>query len=976
MRLTRYLFLTSVFFGYWSFCLHAANIKIQDNTIKWDNGNESLVISLKSPELYFKDANTLGNLGSESVSGDLLDGKPVEISYAPVKLSNGTQLAIKQFIQYFQDENIVRKWVECKIEGSISAVLNEIIYDRYSSNALSSPIAGVPPQSYPAFFKGFFVGIEYPVASTQADSGQVMIRSRPGETLTDKWYVGRKAVYGMTQIGKEKDAFLKYISSHRPEPRNFHLNYCSWWSAPMVYTEKDMVNLMNEFKEKLFKPYGVSFDTFAIDMGWSDPNTIWKIKQKDFPNGFDTLNNIAASMNSKLGLWVSPTNCYSPWSIDVAWAEKAGYETYKYPWMSFSFLCMASPKYHSAFHDSLLDIANKYELHQLKVDGYYLDCPDANHGHQPGVYSADKLASNGIKTFEALRKVVPGIWIEPTCFGNTSPWWLFYVNSVTGAFGDDSPSGRVPCPIYRQSYTSARDFYNMRGAVTGFVPIGSQEVLGILHQTKEDFVDDAITTIMRGNAYIALYLDPTFMNDRRWKSLSEIIKWAKKNTVIVDNTTVLQPEDWKKGVMPVGEGVMPRQVYGYAHSSGDQSLVLLRNPWIQPCEYELTLDETIGLVKNDGQYNISSIYPQERVYQKQIGFGKTVKLSMAPYETVVLSISTKAVDKKFVDVKSVIGDKIKIDSNSVNARLVEYEPAPEKIEANSLNLIRGTNSAVEINAAAKFNLKSSEGRLLVLCEADSPDLDPLCKIQLNGKDVEVYAESTSTGFRATGAPNAENWVFFWVPLSKGTNDVNMEVIVKNKNIRVSSWVWAYTQTSDKSNGQLPSPEIMSLDAAKIFDVIDCNKVTGDVLKKARPITKINGVYLDSMENISGTFERNLCINKSVIGLQGLIYPRGLGTALGTIKVPPDGKYSRFTAIVGIDNTIGVDCLDKTEAMFIVKVDGKDAWKSKPTTVRDQPQRVDVNIAGAKTLELEVVQTESKGRRCVNWADWANAAVLY
>ena len=210
----------------------------------------------------------------------------------------------------------------------------------------------------------------------------------------------------------------------------------------------------------------------------------------------------------------------------------------------------------------------------------------------------------------------------------------------------------------------------------------------------------------------------------------------------------------------------------------------------------------------------------------------------------------------------------------------------------------------------------------------------------------------------------------------GANDADIELIVKNKNVRVSGWVWAYTQTSDNSDSQLPSPEMLSLDAANVFEPIDCNKVSGEILKKPRRMTKINGVYLDSMENISGNFQRNLCINKSLMTIQGLRYTRGLGTTVGIIKVPLDSKYSRFTAAVGIDSTIGVDCLDKTQVMFIVKLDGKDAWKSKPAMVRDQAQHVDVNIAGAKTLELEVVQIESKGRRCTNWANWANAALLY
>ena len=73
-----------------------------------------------------------------------------------------------------------------------------------------------------------------------------------------------------------------------------------------------------------------------------------------------------------------------------------------------------------------------------------------------------------------MRKVQPEVWLESTCFGwNPSPWWLFHVNSVIGTFGDDAPHGRVPAPVYRESYTTGRDYYNLQGAARMPVPMRS-----------------------------------------------------------------------------------------------------------------------------------------------------------------------------------------------------------------------------------------------------------------------------------------------------------------------------------------------------------------------------------------------------------------------------------------------------------------------------------------------------------------------
>lgn len=131
----------------------------------------------------------------------------------------------------------------------------------------------------------------------------------------------------------------------------------------------------------------------------------------------------------------------------------------------------------------------------------WVECPEADHGQEPGPRSAEVIADNSIDVFQAIRKVKPDVWLEATCFGgNASPWWLFYLNTVLGNFGDDYPAGRVPAPIYRESYTTARDYYNLRGARYGLLPVARQEVFaGLYNHTTEPVVNDAVMGVMRGN---------------------------------------------------------------------------------------------------------------------------------------------------------------------------------------------------------------------------------------------------------------------------------------------------------------------------------------------------------------------------------------------------------------------------------------------------------------------------------------------
>ena len=550
-----------------------------------------LQVSLKSPAFVLDDRDIAGGAPPSNTSGTLDDGKTLEISYPPVPAGNSSFLETKLLLRWSAADSVLRKWAIVRLVGANQdKLLKEVILDRIAVNGrpvwthgLRTEDRQVIPglQNQPVFLPGMFLGIEFPISSVRCEGGQVLLAHRPGVRLQPGvWYSTRTAVYSATPVDGEVRAFQRYVASHRPTPHVIHVDYNSWWTAPApYYTEQNILDLMKVFDAKFYKAHGVAFDSFCIDMGWSEPKSIWEIDSRSFPEKFSRLQRAAERMHSNLGLWISPSSCY-PTALDAPWAKAQGFETLGGAYGTGGLrLCLGGPRYAERFKTRLAELVGQCGVRQLKLDGYSVKCPETNHGHQPGVLSSEAIAEGIVAAMDAAHKADPAVWIETTCFGlNPSPWWLFHANSVIGTFGDDAPAGRVPSPVYRESYTSARDFFNLQGAALLSVPIAGQEVLGIIHQTPEPFMNDAVTVVLRGHEFLPVYLNPKFMNDARWSALAELLKWTRSNAAILAETVPLLPVAWQHGEVPrcTDVGTMPRGPYGYAHVKDNAGLVALR----------------------------------------------------------------------------------------------------------------------------------------------------------------------------------------------------------------------------------------------------------------------------------------------------------------------------------------------------------------------------------------------------------------
>ncbi len=932
------------------------------------SGNTQMDVSLRCPQVHLADG--LGSFGGElptNIGHPDQSQAAWECRYQPVTLPGGTVLERVLCAEWSSPEGVLRKWLRLRPAAGDTAVkVDEIVLETLDASKLTREFWPVPPQSYPLFLDSFFAGIEFPAAATRVEGSRAILGHRPLCTLVpNAWYESRRAVYGPAPAGGEVLAFHRYIERHRPAPKGMHFNYNSWWTSPVPFSESDILGLMKQFEEHLYQRRGVALDSFTIDMGWSDPHGVWDIDRQMFPDEFARIQAGAEAMGSRLGLWTSPSSCYPP-AVDPQWALDHGYES-----AGKNMLSLAGEKYRNKYASSIADYTARFKLAQIKLDGLYLGGPDFLAGQWP----SEATAAGAVEAFDRIRAAGPDAWLEATYSAYASPWWLFHVNSVIGSFGDDSPHGRVPCPVYRESYTTARDYCNLLGADRLPSPIPAQEVLGIIHQSDDSFMNDAVTTALRGHAFISLYVNPKYMNDERYTMLARLMTWSRENADLLTapSTLPLRPATWlREGIPPMTYAApMPREPYGYAHWGTDRGLVLLRNPWVEKQSYTLSVDRAI-----QAPLHAVSLYPEPRLYGEELKSGVPVTISLAPYETILLSFAAGAAPPGLPPAAETIGTALPaaVTPAKTTIQRVVYEQAGDPFGADYTSLAPPSGKAIEIST--DFAITRSAGnprvRVLALLEGKSvPDASGT--LTANGQDIPLQSSRSDAGFVATGAPAPECWHFLQGTVPESATEISLRLSVQDPECSASIWLMADKPGQCEAlPNSLPSPERISLDSACVLPATPLTSVSEEIRKTAA-VEKIDGVFLDTLEPAAktqgwGTLQKNRSVWEREMTIGGKRFRRGLGTHSNSeIVYKLDGTYRRFQAWAGPDTatygTLG----------FTVIVDGEKRWESGKMVRGDPPQQVDVDITGARELRLLV--DDAGNGISGDHADWADARLL-
>jgi len=99
-----------------------------------------------------------------------------------------------------------------------------------------------------------------------------------------------------------------------------------------------------------------------------------------------------------------------------------------------------------------------------------------------------------------------------------------------------------------------------------WLPQNAIQCFDIVHcDPAGGFPNHAAMAFGRGRFFVPTYINPKFMTDGDWQVCAGLLKWARRNQDVLQNTTVLTSR------VELGEP------YAYAHWSGTRGIIAVRN---------------------------------------------------------------------------------------------------------------------------------------------------------------------------------------------------------------------------------------------------------------------------------------------------------------------------------------------------------------------------------------------------------------
>ncbi|OIO00927.1 hypothetical protein AUJ67_05080 [Candidatus Desantisbacteria bacterium CG1_02_49_89] len=634
----------------------------------------------------------------------------------------------------------------------------------------------------PIYCGNLFLGLEYIAGYNNYSGSVIVLKHFPGRVMPKGFTQTKKAVIGVSAIGDAQNAFIDYIDENRPDTTpHCHISYCTWWTLPFDFSESECLDLMDVFKAKLFDPYGASFDSFLVDAGWSDKFSIWKINTGKFPLGFSRLKTKADAMNTRLGLWMSPSSCY-PFALDNDWAEAQGYEAFSTGWMKM--LCLAGPKYGAEFIKTDLSHINTYNMSLNKFDGFWPFAHDnSTHGHFSGDYGVEANIDRYVLNLRAIHYYKPDFWTEPTATWNKSPWWLQYSDSIIGNHVDDYPYGIVPALNYKDAYTTRRCAGYRDGCKMwpSLSPSG-QEVLGVDVQTSEPWQNDAVTVVCRGSLLNSLYVNNNYLDSPGWGFLAQLMKWQRQNQDILFKTRLIlgDPED--------------RWIYGYSHFAGGRGIIFVRNPFVEEKNISISFNSSIGFRQMTGNHFIKITYLYRYIYNNMFLYGDSIVFRIGAYEALVFEVfpETELVRPVIMGCRydTATAATYNLYSEPGCTRAVKViDPITPANNQDTLVYFPGNSATITVTSysdsrangfsgIAQINVPTtySKPEFIILCSSSVAFNTPACAINVNGVPRAISVLNSDTGWASTGeSSRLEHWYWFITRVNTGTNNVTFTV---------------------------------------------------------------------------------------------------------------------------------------------------------------------------------------------------------
>lgn len=497
---------------------------------------------------------------------------------------------------------------------------------------------------------GVFFGVEYPAATTIVkrlgnQTFDVSCDEIVGTIVKDNWIKSKWVVEGLSPDHYVKNWFFKYLPDIRVAPDRPYALYNSWYDlrspafkdvAPEhIMNEKNIMNIISQFKKNMIEPYGIHLDAFVLDDGWDVQHSDWQLRKTTFPNGLKPVSNALDKLGTTLGVWFGPTGGYSFRMDRINWMRDHGYEVTGNG--ESSMLCIAGTKYSALFQKRATDMVRNEGVGYFKWDGIQFSCSDPTHGHPIGYYSRRAILDSMIAKCNAVRAVNPNVFLNITSGTWLSPWWMSYGNQIWMQGGDygfaDIPSvnQRDASMTYKDmvlydDFYKQDDWFPISNLMTHGIIKGTLNEIGGADDPLSKFTDDAMFYFGRGVTMYELYISPDLLNKGEWTALSKSLKWAENRFPVLVNTDMVGGDP--------GQG----EAYGYVHCKDNKSIIAVRNPVIQQQSIHVKLDSKYGINPAANSLVLERVYPTRWISPGLYAAGATVDIPLAGYESAVYEV--------------------------------------------------------------------------------------------------------------------------------------------------------------------------------------------------------------------------------------------------------------------------------------------------------------------------------------------------
>lgn len=630
----------------------------------------------------------------------------------------------------------------------------------------------------PVYFDSFFSGYEFPLCDNRESGGKITLTRYCGKRLSEitedaDGFADFPSVVGAAEgcdYNEIRRAFFDYVSFFA-RPLRFRTQYNSWYDHMLDIDEEKIEKSFSEIERHLTDNGIEPLDSYVVDDGWNDyKGSFWSFNEK-FPNGLEKIAENCKFYSSSVGLWLGLRGGYNYNREFAKRIQRAGKGHCN---KQSRDICVADKNYIENVCDFLRENCEKYNINALKLDGFLLKgCKSKRHNHARGgehdMYCYTDAWESWLNALENLRnereKAGKTLSLNFTCYSVPSPWMLRYADSLWLQNSDDIGFSGSGCDADRMlSYRDSRyyNLFNERKLQLPSAYLYNHEPIyahrAYIKMTDSQFRKYLYTLSLRGTAFWEMYLSYDMMSEEKWKILSDVLKFTRKNFDILKHSSL------------IGGSPDKNEVYGYCAFAAEHGFVLLRNPSGEDREFKLCLDEAIGYKQSYGELTAYTLLPfANSVSPHNAAYSQTLTLKIPPEEVILLEFSKQKSEKpSLIYAKRISRDTAELrfsermifssDSFSLNGQSLSFEKqadgrgvilnVPEEINDEKIRI--DVSSVYYVSLSGSLTLGSFNGFVLGENEAIEGDYTLSCTLSSVESDSLLLSRGNRLALSTTG----------------------------------------------------------------------------------------------------------------------------------------------------------------------------------------------------------------------------------